>query len=149
MTARLIRCFDDAPAAAASRHIASTYPRTDLPPVDLDDAPAAAPAALPAVGNSRPPRGRPQRVESQVLFTTLAGGTALTIIHTRIDDWEPRHQLYAADRGVWSLVGIHGLYVESLQELLRWRDYIEHGGTLTQWMTDHPGGWVRPDRSSF
>jgi hypothetical protein len=134
--AALIHCFDDGPVTVP---IAAAGP-VDLAPVDLDPAPAA-----PEPVRARTPTHR--TITSDVLFTTLAGDTALVVIKVTIDGWE-RHQLYAADTTVWALVGIFTLYVEALQELLRWRRYLTDGGSITAWLTTHPDG-IQPDRSSF
>ncbi|MDH6245038.1 hypothetical protein [Mycobacterium sp. OTB74] len=132
----------------------------DYAPVDLDPPPVlypvfdglapepvrartATPELATPVANSA---ARPQRVASELLVTDLAGDTALVVIKVTIDGWE-RHQLYVIDTTVWALVGIWTLYVESVQELLRWRRFLAGGGTLTHWLTTHPDG-IQPDRSN-
>jgi hypothetical protein len=95
--------------------------------------------------------GPHRHIETLPLFTVIASGgghdVGLTIIRVVIDG-RYRHQLYAIDRGTWSLVGIFGLYTDTMRDLLRWRDYIEGGGTIRDWQLTHPDG-IYPERSGF
>jgi hypothetical protein len=91
--------------------------------------------------------GPRRRTESLPLFSTIVGDVALVVIRVTIDG-RYRHQCYAADEHTWSLVGIFGLYMDAMRELLRWRRYIDRGGTVTAWQLAHPDG-VYPERSGF
>jgi hypothetical protein len=90
-----------------------------------------------------------RHVDSLPLFTTVVpGDVALTAIRVMVDG-RVRHQLYAVDRGTWSLTGIYILYTDALRELLRWRRYIvEDGGTVAEWQLTHQDG-IYPEGSSF
>jgi hypothetical protein len=97
--------------------------------------------------------GLPHRIDSMPLFTlmTISDGnhTALTVIHVRIDAAWERYQCYAVDAGTWTLIGIWTLYVKALKDLILWRDYIEHGGSIATWLADNPDGWIKPDRHAL
>jgi hypothetical protein len=88
-----------------------------------------------------------RHVDSFPLFTTLVSNVALTVIRCMIDG-RITHQLYAVDRGTWSLTGIYIIYLDALRELVRWRRYIKGGGTIAEWLTKH-GDYIYPERSSF
>jgi hypothetical protein len=107
---------------------------TDEPLVDLDD-------------HLRIQFGPFERVTSMPLFTITARDTAVTIIRVT-HKLRTRHQLYAIDEGTWTLTGIFGLYVDAMQELLRWRRYLNNGGTVTGWLRNH-GDLVTPERSGL
>jgi len=96
----------------------------------------------PALGH-----GTGHRIESLPLFTTLVGDVALTVIRVTIDG-RYRHQCYAITENTWSLVAIYGLYMDAVSELLRWRRYIDKGGTVAEWQLAHPDG-IYPERSGF
>jgi hypothetical protein len=108
---------------------------------DDTDEPAGLDGAL------RAQYGSGRRIESQVLFTEIVGDTAITIIKVTIDG-RYRHQLYAIDERTWSLTGIYTLYMDAMRELLRWRRYLDEGGSVTAWQRAHPDG-VYPERSGF
>ena len=103
-------------------------------PLDLDD-------------QLRAQFGTGRRIESLPLFTTMVGDVALTVIRVTIDG-RYRHQLYAITESTWSLTAIFGLYMDAMSELLRWRRYIDRGGTVAGWQLAHPDG-VYPERSGF
>jgi hypothetical protein len=115
-------------------------------PIVFFDAPGTAqPVDLRAA--LRAQYGPRRRIESMPLFTTLVGDVALTVIRVTIDG-RYRHQCYAIDARTWSLVGIFGLYMDALCELLAWRRYIDDGGTVAAWQLAHPDG-VTPERSGL
>jgi hypothetical protein len=88
-----------------------------------------------------------ERVESRALFTTLVRETAITIIRVT-HKLRTRHQIYAIDERVWTLVGIYGLYADAMSELLRWRRYVNEGGTVRAWLLKNKG-MVTPERSGL
>lgn len=91
--------------------------------------------------------GRHELVHSMPLFTITVRDTAVTIIRVT-HKLRTRHQLYAIDEGAWTLTGIFGLYTDAMSELLRWRRYVNNGGTVAEWMRNY-GPDVYPERSSF
>ena len=107
---------------------------TDEHVVDLDD-------------HLRAQFGLGERVESMPLFTTTVADTALTVIRVTHKQ-RTRHQLYAVDEGAWTLTAVFGNYTDAMSELLRWRRYLNHGGSVAAWLLNHPDG-VYPERSGF
>jgi len=45
-------------------------------------------------------------------------------------------------------VGAFGLYVDAMSEVLRWRRYMDSGGTVAAWQLAHAEG-IYPERSGF
>jgi hypothetical protein len=89
-----------------------------------------------------------ERVESMPLFTTLVGGeVALTVIRVT-HKARTRHQLYAITEDSWALVAIFGLYTDAMSEVLRWRRYLDGGGTVAGWQLAHQDG-IYPERRGF
>jgi hypothetical protein len=107
--------------------------RIDWNVVDLD--------APPARPHSQP------RCESMPLFTERVNDAALTIVRVTAQG-RTRHQLYAVTEDSWTLVAIFGNYTDALSELLRWRRYLEHGGTVAAWQLTHRDG-IHPERRGF
>jgi hypothetical protein len=102
----------------------------DAPVVDLDD-------------HLRAQFGLGERVESMPLFTTMVGEVVLTVIRVT-HDGRTRHQVYAVTEGTWALVAIFGLYMDAMGEVLRWRRYLDGGGTVAAWVLAHLDG-VTPE----
>lgn len=86
------------------------------------------------------------RIESMPLHTERVNDVALTIIRVTVDG-KTRHQLYAVDTERWALTGMFGNYTDALAEFLRWRRYVERGGTIAAWLLTHEA--VQPERSGF
>jgi hypothetical protein len=78
-------------------------------------------------------------VESMPLFTERVGDVALTVIRVT-HAGRTRHQVYAVTEGTWVLVGIYGLFMDAMSEVLRWRAYLAGGGTVAAWALAHPDG---------
>jgi hypothetical protein len=86
-------------------------------------------------------------VESMPLFTERVGDVALAVIRVT-HDGRTRHQVYAIAQGTWALVAIFGLYTDAMSELLRWRRYLDGGGTVAAWQLTHQDG-IYPEHSGL
>ena len=87
------------------------------------------------------------RVESMPLFTERIEDVALTVIRITHEQ-RTRHQVYAVTEGSWALVAIFGNYTDAMSEVLRWRRYLDCGGTVAAWQLDHQDG-IYPERKGF
>jgi hypothetical protein len=81
------------------------------------------------------------------LHTERVGEVVVTVIRVTADG-RTRHQLYAVTESAWALVGAFGLYVDAMSEVLRWRRYMDSGGTVAAWQLAHAEG-IYPERSGF
>ena len=91
--------------------------------------------------------GRGVRVASMPLHTERVGEVVVTVIRVTADG-RTRHQLYVVTESTWALVGAFGLYVDAMSEVLRWRRYMDSGGTVAAWQLAHAEG-IYPERSGF
>ena len=91
--------------------------------------------------------GLGERVTSMPLFTERVGECAVTIIRVT-HEGRTRHQVYAVTEGSWALVAIFGCYTDALSEVLRWRRYLDSGGTVAAWQLDHQDG-IYPEQSGL
>lgn len=87
------------------------------------------------------------RVESMPLFTERIGCAVITVIRVT-HNGRTRHQVYAVTEDTWALVGIFGIYTDAMRDVLRWRRYLNYGGTLADWLLKHQDG-VYPERSGL
>lgn len=58
------------------------------------------------------------------------------------------YQLYGVTDATWVLVGIFGLFTDTLREIRQWRAYVAAGGSLETWTQQHPEG-IQPELSGF
>jgi hypothetical protein len=91
--------------------------------------------------------GQPAALTSIPVHTTELGDTITACVIRVSGTGRDSYQLYAVDDDQWSLVGLFGLFVDSLQEIRRWRRYIAAGGTLAAFAAAHPHG-ITPDASA-
>lgn len=89
------------------------------------------------------------RVESLPLFTERVDDTENVLAVIRVThNGRTQHQVYAITEAIWALVAIFGNYTDAMSEVLRWRRYIDGGGTVAAWLQRHPDG-VHPERRGF
>lgn len=96
-------------------------------------------ALVGAVAGAVAQRVNPQPPSSRPVHTEVVGDVALTVISVTVDG-QTSFQVYAVSGATWELVAIRGLWTDALIVVNQWRDFLAHGGTLSQWRQANPDG---------